>query len=224
MHHPLQHVLGRRRLLICIFIGVACFYAGRWGNWAVSTRLLLAWNVASISYIIASSAVMLHANPASIRRHAMLVDQSRFVVLVFSILATTASIAAIVMQLATVKDIHGNARLLHLALAGATILTAWVFIHLVFAFHYAHEFYVERASEISLPPNARGGLRFPDSDQPSFSDFVYYSFVIGCASQTADVETTSSVMRRITVLHGVISFFFNTTILALTINIAAGLL
>ncbi|MBV9702296.1 MAG: DUF1345 domain-containing protein, partial [Methylobacteriaceae bacterium] len=65
---------------------------------------------------------------------------------------------------------------------------------------------------------------FPDTRQPTFIDFLYYSFVIGCASQTADVETTSRPMRVITVLHGVISFFFNTTILALTINIGSGLI
>ena len=112
----------------------------------------------------------------------------------------------------------------HLILAFGTVVSAFVFIHLVFTQHYAHEFFILRASEVSLPEEARGGLRFPYTAKPTFADFAYYAFVIGCACQTADVETTSSPMRTVTVIHGVLSFFFNTSVLALTINISSSLI
>jgi uncharacterized membrane protein len=219
-----RNVIRRPRLIGCVVLGIAAHLTMLATSWALPTRLLIGWNVATWTYIVLSSFGMRGSTSASIRRRAVLVDQSRLVVLSFSILAAVASIVAIIMQLATIKDIHGSERALHLALSASTILSAWIFIHLVFAFHYAHEFFVERASEAELPLDIRGGLRFPGTSQPIFGDFVYYSFVIGCASQTADVETTSIVMRRITVIHGVLSFFFNTTVLALTINIAAGLI
>jgi uncharacterized membrane protein len=150
-------------------------------------------------------------------------DESRFAVLALAIVAAVASLGAILAELAAVKDAQGDLKLLHLGLAAATIVSAWIFIHLIFAQHYAHEFFVERESERELPEDARGGLRFPATRHPLYVDFLYHSFVIGCASQTADVETTSAPMRVITLIHGVISFFFNTTLLALTINIASGL-
>ena len=68
------------------------------------------------------------------------------------------------------------------------------------------------------------GLRFPGEREPDYRDFLYYAFVIGCAAQTGDVETESSTMRLVSLLHGVVAFAFNTAILALTINVGASLL
>ena len=112
---------------------------------------------------------------------------------------------------------------LHLGLAALTIVTSWAFIHIIFAQHYAHEYFIERASEKSLPEEFRGGLHFPGAGAPDYFDFVYFSFIIGVASQTADIEICSPPMRRVSLVHSLVSFFFNTTILALMINIASGL-
>jgi uncharacterized membrane protein len=105
-----------------------------------------------------------------------------------------------------------------------TIATGWTFIHLTFALHYAHEYASEHRRRPELDDKIRGGLQFPDTTTPDYSDFLYFSFIIGVACQTADVALSSPMMRRIALAHGVVAFFYNTIIVALTINIAAGLI
>jgi uncharacterized membrane protein len=116
------------------------------------------------------------------------------------------------------KNMQGGLKYAHIALAALTIVSSWAFTHLMFALHYAHDYYVARAK--GLP----GGLDFPGESAPDYGDFVYFSFVIGTSGQTADVSFTSKSMRRIGLVHCVLAFAFNTTVLALTINIAAGLI
>jgi uncharacterized membrane protein len=103
----------------------------------------------------------------------------------------------------------------HVVLAALTVVMSWTFTHTMFAIHYAHEYYDGPENELVQ------GLEFPGTGAPDYWDFVYYSFVIGTACATADVNVTSKNMRRITTLHCVVAFFFNTTILALTVNIGA---
>ena len=117
-----------------------------------------------------------------------------------------------------------NRRKMHIGLAALTIMSSFTFIHIMFMLHYAHEFYSEWKRDPAKPKGERGGLMFPGEDMPGYLDFMYFSFVIGVASQTADVATCSKDMRMIVLIHGIVSFFFNTTVLALTINIAAGLI
>lgn len=218
----LRHFTARPRLLICLALVVFSFFAMP-SDWKQPTRLLSAWNIGTWLYITLTIQAMAKATEASIRRYALVGDESRFIILALCIVAAVASLVAIIVQLGSVKSYEGIYKAGHLALAIGTIVSAFVFIHLVFTQHYAHEFFIERASEEGLPAEARGGLRFPYTDKPTFADFAYYSFVIGCACQTADVETTSPPMRTLTLIHGVLAFFFNTTVLALTINISSGL-
>jgi uncharacterized membrane protein len=113
---------------------------------------------------------------------------------------------------------------LHMGLAAATIVSAWFFIHLTYAFHYAHEYFDEYLTEPDRPAAERGGLAFPGTEDPDYYDFFYFSYVIGVACQTADVNISSQAMRRVALVHCVLAFFFNSAVLALTINIAAGLI
>lgn len=213
----------RPRLLIGIFAGLVIGFAfdpdGR-----LTTRLLLAWNAAVLLYIVLTLVMMLRDGLDRLHQRAAVPDEGRFFILIFSIVAAVFSIAAIVAQLAETKDMHGLLKILHVGLAGTTILTGWTFIHLTFALHYAHEYAAERRKRLDVPEKIRGGLDFPDTLTPGYSDFLYFSFVIGVASQTADVAICSPSMRRIALAHGIVSFFYNTTVLALTINIAAGLI
>ena len=222
-HRILRHVFGRPRLLLCAAIGVLALALLPW-SWRSETRLLTAWNLGEILYIASAIHLMLTADPARMRRLAQLTDESRFVVLVLAIVAAVASIVAIIAQLAVSKDMTGLNKALHLGLAGLTIVSSWTFIQVIFAQHYAHEFFIERASEKDMPEEFRGGVTFPGTANPDFLDFLYFSFVIGVASQTADVAICSRPMRRVALIHCVLAFFFNTTVLALTINIAAGLI
>ena len=220
---PVRTVLARPRLFICLAIGLAAL-ALMPGDWRLVTRELIAWNVGIVAYL-ASMVWMMHAaTPEAMRGRAEVEDENAYVILGLSVVAAAASVYAIVAQLASVKDMPAGDRGAHIALAAFTIVTAWSFIHMMFALHYAHEFYLERKSDAKADPEQRGGLRFPATPLPDYSDFLYFSFVIGCATATADIDICSNPMRRIALLHGVIAFFFNVTVLALTINIAAGLI
>ncbi|HVB89207.1 MAG TPA: DUF1345 domain-containing protein [Beijerinckiaceae bacterium] len=213
---------SRPRLFICfalaILVGVVQPH-----DWRAITRLLIAWNVGVWSYLISASLMMFRATPESIRRRAELQDEGRLTLLVLASASAVASVGAILAQLAAVAGMTGEAKALRLALAGSTIVSAWLFIHMIFALHYAHEYFLERRADRDQPAAQRGGLTFPGTPSPDYVDFLYFSYIIGVASQTADVAICSKTMRRVSLAHSIVSFFFNTTILALTINIAAGL-
>ncbi|MCI0597953.1 MAG: DUF1345 domain-containing protein [Beijerinckiaceae bacterium] len=182
----------------------------------LSTRLLIAWNTGAWLYFIASGLMIARATPQTLRGRARASDEGRLFILLLTCLAAIASIAAIVAQL--------TAKGQHVGLAAMTIVTAWLFIHLTFAFHYAHEYFDELPAEPGKSRTGRGGLIFPGTDEPDYYDFLYFSYVIGVACQTADVAISSSPMRRAALVHGILAFFFNSAVLALTINIAAGLI
>jgi len=220
-----RNVLARPRLLICVCVTcIAFFFEPTF--LPVSTRLLVSWNLGTWLYIILALRMMARSTRQSIKERAALGDESRFIVLALACLASIASLAAIFAELGAAKEATGLLKGGHLGLAGLTILSAWTFIHLIFTHHYAHEYFIERDTDCdpTTAPESQGGLRFPGTPEPYFSDFLYFSYVIGVACQTADVETTSHAMRRVALFHCILSFFFNTTILALTINIAAGLI
>jgi len=219
----LRHLEARLHLIISLVVGTACYFLTP-PDWSVAPPLLTAWNAAAWCYIALVVRAMSHASEASIRRRAEQVDEGRFVALTLAILGACAAIAAIIGQLSAARDAAGLEKGLHLAFAALTIITSWAFIHLVFAHHYAHEFYIERDSEAELKKEDRGGLKFPGGQRPVFLDFVYFSFIIGVACQTADISITSRPMRKLNLIHAILAFFFNTTILALMINIAASLL
>lgn len=183
-----------------------------------ATSALIGWNVTIWLYIALMVGMMANSSHATIQARAHAQSEGKSVILALVIFAVLACIAAIMVELSVVKSLTGFAKLAHIALAATTILSAWVFTHLIFALHYAHDYFVNRALGQS------GGLAFPETECPSYSDFVYFSFVIGTSGQTADVAFTSGPMRKVGAMHCVLAFLFNTTLLALTINIAAGLI
>jgi uncharacterized membrane protein len=144
-------------------------------------------------------------------------DEGNVAVLLLVVTVALACIGAIVAELAVAKEMLGTPRYAHIALAALTIATSWAFTHTMFALHYAHDYY---ATAMRGEP---GGLAFPGETAPDYGDFLYFSCVIGTSGQTADVGFTSRKMRRTGTLHCVLAFFFNTTLLALTINVASGL-
>ena len=217
----LDAIRHRPRLYICAVVMVLVYFAIP-GEMRVATRALIAWNVAAILFIGLVAWMAARSNEAAIRAHAAGEDEKQWVLLLVGTIAACAAMAAIFSELGAVKDMTGWNKGAHIALTGLTIVSAWTFIHLLYALHYAHEYYGEIDDASGALSETREGLRFPGDRDPTYGDFVYYSFVIGCASQTADVETVSKVMRRTTLAHGVVAFFFNTVILALTINIGAG--
>ena len=128
---------------------------------------------------------------------------------------------ALFAQLMAIKSEHGMDRTLSISLSVSTIFLSWLLIHTVFALYYAHEFHSRGPRRIARGQG--GGLKFPDDSTPDYLDFLYFSFVVGTTAQTSDVAVCSRAMRRVVMLHGILSFFFNTAVIALAVNIAAQL-
>jgi uncharacterized membrane protein len=181
------------------------------------TRALIAWNAGTVLYVVLAATMMTRSSPQKMRYRAQLQDDGQRALLLFSCLAVVASIAGMAGELAVSKDIHGFLKSAHIALASVTVLSSWAFIQMTFALHYAHDYYA------AVCHGRPVGLRFPDDPDPDYGDFFYFSAIIGTSGQTADVAFVSKPMRRIGSLHCVLAYLFNTTVLALLINIAASL-
>lgn len=185
----------------------------------VVSRMLLGWNVGVWLYLALMAWLMARADHGHLRRTAIAHAQGAAVVLGLVVAASVASLAAIVVELSWLRQSQGGSlALAHVMLAVGTVVGAWLLLPVVFTLSYASHYYRH------APP---AGLRFPDDDlhfQPNYVDFLYFSFTIAVAAQTADVAITCRPMRRLVLLQALLSFTFNAAILALAINIAAGLL
>jgi uncharacterized membrane protein len=186
--------------------------SGDWVLWIV-TKLLIGWDVGLTLYLASTFYLFAHCDPAHIRRQAALQDEGSLIILVMVIVTAALSLLAIIVWLGTTPG-HAKHQPLDLFLLFVTILLSWIFIQTIFALHYAHEYYSERSSHGE-------GLRFPDDDTPDYWDFVYFSFGIGTAAQVADVSVTSRRIRKTVVLHSMVAFVFNVTVLALVVNLAS---
>ncbi len=209
MPKPVRVVYARPRTFVSIAIGIVAFFVLP-GSLRLVTRLLIGWDVFVALYLLLVYAMMLRSGLAHIKRNAILQDDGRFLILLVTAAGAFASIAAIVFELG---DTHRSVP--ELTLATVTIALSWAAVHTQFALHYAHEYY--RAAK-------PGGLQFPSGDQhenADYWDFVYFSFVIGMTAQVSDVGITDKTIRRTATAHGIISFIFNTALVALMVNIAA---
>jgi uncharacterized membrane protein len=209
MSKPVRVVYARPRTFIAIAIGVVAFFLLP-GSLRLVTRLLISWDIFVALYLILVYTLVFRSGLVHIRRNAVLQDDGRFLILLVTALGAFASIAAIIFGL---DAQHRSSP--ELALATVTIALSWAAVHTSFALHYAHEFY--RGAK-------PGGLQFPSGDQhedADYWDFVYFSFVIGMTAQVSDVGITDKTIRRTATAHGIISFVFNTALVALMVNIAA---
>jgi uncharacterized membrane protein len=216
---PLRIMRSRPRLVIAIVIGIAVGMLLP-GDWRPVTRGLIGWNATIWFYLVAAGVMILRSENRDIHRRALFQDEGRHAILAMTALASTVSFGAIFAQLATVKDLPAAAKGLHIGLALATILGSWLFVHLIFALHYAHEFF--RVSKCDAAGKWRGGIDFPGVDCPDYFDFLYFSYVIGVACATADASITGRPLRRLALAHCVLAFFYNNAVLAMSINIGAG--
>lgn len=209
-------LIARRRLLSSIVCGVIVLFLLP-SHLRAATRYLVAWDVVSGIYVAFAFWMIARSTTETCRRRAALYDQSDWAIIVLVVAAGAASFGAIFTELGVIKSkqLMLGASLI---ITAVTVILSWTFTHVIFTMHYANLYY-RPADE-----GPAGGLHFPGERPPDYRDFLYYSFVIGCAAQTADVETESRAMRMASLAHGVVSFAFNTAILALTINIGASLL
>ena len=210
---PLRIVRVRWRLFLAALVALGVF-ALLPSDWRLINRVLIGWDVGVMLYLALAVELAMGTDTNHMRRRSVLYDEGRVAIPVLTVTAALASIGAIFVQLTTAPAGH---HLLNLVFAVATILLSWTFIQVIFAFHYAHEFYAEHRGQA-------GGLGFPGDDPPGYWDFLYFAFVIGMTSQVSDVTVKSNVLRRTVTAHGLLSFVFNLTLLALAINLAASAL
>jgi len=209
MSKPVRVVYARPRLFSSVVLGIVAFFLLP-GSLRLVTRLLVSWDIFVTFYLVLAYIMMFRCGIAHIRRRAVLQDDGRFLILLVTALGAFASIAAIVFELGA-----SHRGVPELTLATVTIALSWAAVHTIFALHYAHDYY--RGAK-------PGGLQFPSGDEhdhADYWDFVYFSFVIGMTAQVSDVGITDKTIRRTATAHGIISFVFNTALVALMVNIAA---
>jgi uncharacterized membrane protein len=209
-------LLSRPYLLTAIAIGVVLYFAA--APWIARdiTRALIGWDGGVIVFLFLIFFFASNGDPERMKRQALLHDEGGHFILLLTILASIASVGALVAELSAAKD-HPGAQW-RVALAASTVVLSWLFVQIVFAMHYAHVYYLEE--EEGRP---KGGLEFGECGEPDYWDFVHFSIVLGATSQTADITFSTKQMRRIGTLHTLVAFGFNTAILATMINLAAGL-
>jgi uncharacterized membrane protein len=207
-------ILARPRLATSAMLGIAVI-ALLPSDMLLSRRLLIGWDAGIALYLVLVYTLIARAKIAEIRAHAADQDEGRIAMLVLTVTAALASLGAILAELGVSQGAGRTP--MQLALATTTIVLSWAFTHTMFALHYAHDYYGEHGAKHS-------GLSFPGDEEPDYWDFVYFSFVIGMTSQVSDVAVTSKAIRQTVTAHGIVSFIFNATLLALTVNIAASVI
>ena len=214
----IRHLRMRPRLWSSVAAGIVIglLLPSTWVEQSL-TRGLIGWNAGALLYLVMTFTMMVRSTSDAMRSRAKLQDEGQYTILVLVSVASVAVLVAIAAQLAYAKDTHGALKAAHIGLAFLTVMTAWLFTQTMFALHYAHDFHAKRES--SSP-----AFVFPGTDEPDYFDFLYVACIIGTSGQTADVAFSARRTRRVGLMHCVLAFFFNTTLLALTINVAAGLI
>ena len=203
------------RLLSSIGTGVVLFFVLP-QHWIWLTRVLVSWNVGVLLFLALIGKMMLGMNASQMSKKYEDEDEAAALILIIGIVGALLAMASIIGFLSGLDEVAPSAKPAHLALAVLTVITTWVLIPTMFTSHYADMFY-------STKPNERP-LRFPDTGEPLFWDFAYFSFTISAACQTADVSTAQGTIRKVVIAHSVLSFFFNASILGFAINVTAGLI
>ena len=203
------------RLWISVIAGTALYFLLP-GQWSILSRVLVCWNGGVILFLVLIFIWMTRLTAAQICSKFIEEDASAPIILVAVILAAMLSLVAIVEPLATIQQVTGSVRAAHFALAALTLIDSWILVPTMFTTHYADLYYSAKDGERPL--------HFPQSPMPVFWDFIYFSFTIAAACQTADVATLNAAVRKTVVVHTLISFLFNASILGFAINVTAGLI
>jgi uncharacterized membrane protein len=213
---------ARHRLVIALLAATAVSLSLR-GHVRPSTEVIATWDTFVFCVLFLAWLTILTTPVHKLRSRAKEQDVSRFVIFVFVVVAACAALFAVGFLISVNKaELRGHLTA-HLILALGTVVFSWSVVHTVFGLRYAHAFYGD--SDDPGTDEYAGGLLFPGSEQtPDYFDFAYFSFVIGMTCQVSDVQVTSRRMRRLTLVHSVLSFGFNTVILALLINTVSSLL
>lgn len=211
---------GAKRRLVAALVVAAVAFVVQPNSISWHTRAIASWNLATMAYLGLAWTLIGRTDARGTRDHALSQDQSGYLIFLFVVGAACASVVAIGFVVSTNSDLAFWARAWHLALTITALVSSWLLIQTVFAFHYAHRYYAGPHGEHA----ATASLQFPGGREPDYLDFAYYAFVVGMTSQVSDVSVASRSMRRLTMIHGILAFMFNIAVLALSINIIASVI
>lgn len=211
--HPVQ------RLVISIIPAVIIYVLLSGKELNILVKIMIAWAVFELAYIITSWIVFFTKDPGQIREEAQKEDGSRTYVLILILITSFFSVFTVLLLMLS-QDTKQTPHIIYIPVAVSGMLLSWIMVHTIFGFHYAHLYY---GNDINDSSTHAGGLEFPEEKKPDYIDFAYFSFVIGMTFQVSDVDITSRIIRRMVLLHGLLSFGLNTFVVALTINLIAGL-
>ena len=219
-------VAMRARLYGAVAVGVLAFLAMTFlplPGWLGTAALkpALAWDLTTIAYLIPTLLMIHNPDLTKIRQRAKDIDINLLEIIATVVFVGAFSLFAIGGILMNAKDLEGSERVLHLGIGVLTVFLSWFTLHIIYAVHYAHLFY--DPAERKEAGKIRGGLEFPETKEPDYWDFVYFSLVIGMTCQVSDVPVTARHMRHLVTAQAIIAFFYNTVVVALAVNIAAGL-
>jgi uncharacterized membrane protein len=216
----LLRIDAHHRLMISLCVSaIVLFFI--YNHFSTPAIVLITWMSFALSVIIMCWVAMMNSHPREVRKIAKLQDSSRTMIFLFVIVASLISMVAIVFLLKLVKGQSSSIVTGHIVLSIAAVIISWWLVHTVFTLRYAHMYYDTDTDDGQ--PRKGGGLEFPGGEEPDYLDFVYFSFVVGMTFQVSDVEISSREIRRLTWMHGLISFAFNTAIVALSINVISGM-
>ena len=210
--HPLT------KLVICLVASLLVYFLVVIQHLDVITHILMSWETFSICLITMDWITFSVTKTDQIREQARIQDSSRTIIFLIILISTLASFLAVLLLIVT-KENFKNQQSIHLIIAVAGLILSWLLIHTIFTLRYAHIYYDDDENDSK---KHAGGLNFPNDNKPDYKDFAYFSFVIGMTFQVSDVEIESKKIRRIVLWHGMLSFFYNTIMIALTINMIAG--
>jgi uncharacterized membrane protein len=212
-------VRGRPRL----FIGLLCGLAAAPllpGDISRTTRAILAWDFGVIVFLVLSAFLFTTERLNHMAADAAAQEEGEWTVFWLTVAAVTFSFIVVIDEFSGMKELPPAQRNMHVVLVAVTLLVSWLMTHTTFAFRYAHEYYEVDPGGVGIV----GGLEFPGERRPDYLDFLYFALVLGMTFQVSDVQITTRKFRRLAAAHGLLSFLYNTIIVALTVNIAAGML
>ena len=220
MRTVVSHLRAHPHLMVSAAAGIAAGLIAvyrQWGGNNLVSQCLVGWNIGAWVYLLWTVWWMTHADHGRLIRVAKAQAEGAGVVLAIITGAALASLGAVIVELSAAKAAGPSGALPHVLFALVTVISSWLLVPTLFTLNYASLYHGKAPV---------GGLNFQDSNpafEPDYGDFLYFSFTIAVASQTADVTITNRTMRRLALKQALLSFVFNTTILAFTINLAASL-
>ena len=210
----IDRLSGFQKLFICLFFGLIAFVLTPSGVESL-VRIMIGWDTFSIFMVVFGWITFFKTSAQQIRAQAKVQDENRVVIFSIVLIATLAGLIAVIILIITkAENKDGSAFKIPIAVAG--MFLSWLLIHTTFTLRYAHIFYGNHREK---PEINAGGLEFPKEDKPDYLDFAYFSFNVGMTFQVSDVVVTSKRLRKLVLLHSLISFIFATIMIALTINL-----